>query len=79
MPSSLNELLKANGYEELAEVEARMDEAWKRRMGHSLESRLAYSAGFESMTNGFTRWFIKKRINLFKNADPYIAPSGSCI
>lgn len=69
----LNELLKANGYEELAEVEARMDEAWKRRMGHSLESRLAYSAGFESMTNGFTRWFIKKRINLFKNADPYIA------
>ena len=32
----LNGLFKANGYEELTEVEARMDKAWTRRMEHSL-------------------------------------------
>ena len=68
----LNELLKVNGYPELADVESRMDASWKKLMGETLERRLAYSAGFECMTNGFTRWMIKKRLQLFKNADPYI-------
>ncbi len=69
----LNEVLKANGYPELANVEERMDAAWKSLTKQDLEKRLAYAAGFECMTNGFTRWMIKKRQQLFKNADPYIA------
>lgn len=68
----LNDVLAANGYPEFKKVEADMDAAWKKLTGASLEKRLAYSAGFETMTNGFTRWLIKKRLNLFKNADPHI-------
>ena len=68
----LNDLLKSNGYPELQQDEDRMDAAWKKLMSTSLEKRLAYSAGFECMTNGFTRWMIKKRLQLFKNADPHI-------
>ncbi|MFW2437238.1 MAG: metal-dependent hydrolase [Parvibaculales bacterium] len=68
----LNELIKANGYPELAAVEERFDKSWKQLMNRDLEQRLAYSAGFESMTNGFTRWMLKKRLTLFKNADPHI-------
>jgi predicted metal-dependent hydrolase len=68
----LNDVLKDNGYPEFEQVEARMDKAWKDMMKEDLESRLAYGAGFESMTNGFTRWMIKKRLQLFKNADRHI-------
>lgn len=68
----LNEVLAANGYPEFKQVEADMDKAWKKLTAAPLEKRLAYAAGFETMTNGFTRWLIKKRLNLFKNADPHI-------
>lgn len=68
----LNDVLTANGYPEFARVEERMDKAWKKLITKSLEKRLAYSAGFECMTNGFTLWLIKKRLQLFKNADPHI-------
>jgi predicted metal-dependent hydrolase len=69
----LNDVLRANGYPEFEAAEAYMDRSWKKLSKASLEKRLAYSAGFETMTNGFTRWLIKKRKSLFKNADPHIA------
>lgn len=69
----MNELLKANGYPELAEVEARMAASYARLSGRSLRTRLAYSAGFESMTNGFTHWFITERKKLFGGACPYVS------
>ncbi|MDB2641665.1 metal-dependent hydrolase [Alphaproteobacteria bacterium] len=69
----LNDVLRANGYPEFEAAEAYMDRAWKNLSRASLEKRLAYSAGFETMTNGFTRWLIKKRKSLFQNADPHIA------
>jgi predicted metal-dependent hydrolase len=68
----LNDLLSANGYPEFAQVEEKMAKSWKDLSGKSLQHRLAYSAGFETMTNGFTRWLLKKRLQLFKNANPHI-------
>lgn len=68
----LNNLLKANGYPELAEVEKRLDESYKKLLKKNLEKRLAYSAGFECMTNGFTTWLINKRKHLFGGANPYV-------
>ncbi len=68
----LNEVLRTNGYPEFGAVEERMDKAWKELLKQDLEKRLAYAAGFECMTNGFTRWMLKKRLHLFKNADPHI-------
>jgi uncharacterized protein len=53
-----NELLKANGYPELEELEQHMTEDYVRLKTRSLRTQLAYSAGFESMTNGFTHWLI---------------------
>jgi len=68
----LNNLLKANGYPELAEVEKRLDESYKKLLKKNLEKRLAYSAGFECMTNGFTTWLINKRKHLFAGANPHV-------
>ncbi len=69
----LNDLIKANGYPELAAVEARLAASYARLSTRSLRTRLAYNAGFESMTNGFTSWFINKRRQLFGDACPYVA------
>ena len=69
----LNDVLTANGYPEFEAVEDYMDRSWKKLAQASLEKRLAYSAGFETMTNGFTRWLIKKRLQLFKHSNPHIA------
>ena len=69
----LNELLKTNGYPELAEVETRLAASYARLSNKSLRTRLAYNAGFESMTNGFTNWFISKRRHLFGDACPYVS------
>ncbi len=68
----LNELLKANGYSALAEVEANLDQAYKRLEQRSLQTKLAFAAGFECMTNGFTHWFINRRSQLFGNGCPYV-------
>ncbi|HCD28551.1 MAG TPA: metal-dependent hydrolase [Gammaproteobacteria bacterium] len=68
----LNAVLRENGYSEFAELEERMARSWQRLLRRDLETRLAYAAGFESMTNGFTRWMIKKRLQLFRGADPHI-------
>ena len=69
----LNEILKANGYPELADVERRMDASFKRLSNMSLRTQLAYNAGFETMTNGFTHWLINKRRHLFRGGSPHIA------
>jgi predicted metal-dependent hydrolase len=68
-----NELLKANGYPELERVEKHMEKAYARLEGRSLRTQLAYSAGFESMTNGFTHWFVNKRVALFSGANPHVS------
>jgi predicted metal-dependent hydrolase len=68
-----NELLKANGYPELERVEQHMTGAYARLESRSLRTQLAYSAGFESMTNGFTHWFVAKRASLFAGADRHVS------
>jgi predicted metal-dependent hydrolase len=68
-----NEMLKRNGYPELAEVEAEMAADFKRLERRSLRWRLAYTAGFETMTIGLTQWLIEDREALFSGADPTVA------
>lgn len=68
----LNEILKSNGYPELARVEQRMGRSYKRLMKKSLRTQLAYNAGFECMTNGFTNWMINKRTRLFAGGSPHV-------
>lgn len=67
-----NDALKANGYPRLAEIEAQMEESYAQLSHKSLASRLAYTAGFESMTLGVTRWLIECRQQLFAGADSRI-------
>ena len=69
----LNELIKKNGYPELAAIEARLAASYPRLEQRSLRTQLAYNAGFESMTNGFTNWFIKKRRQLWSGNCPWVA------
>jgi predicted metal-dependent hydrolase len=69
-----NELLKTKGYPELAEVEAAMQSAYDRiRASRSLAFRMAYTAGFETMTLGVTAWLVNHRLDLFQNSDPRVA------
>lgn len=68
----LNNLLKANGYPELANVEQRLSNSFKNLSSKSLTTQLAYNAGFECMTNGFTHWLITKRRALFEGASPHV-------
>ena len=67
-----NETLKANGYPELAEVEASFEADYAALEKRSLQWRLAYSAGFETMTMGITEWLINDRAALFTGADPTV-------
>ncbi|MGH8506899.1 MAG: metal-dependent hydrolase [Stenotrophobium sp.] len=64
-----NDTLKANGYPELAGIETEMEKSYARLAELSLPRRLAYTAGFESMTMGVTRWLIGERRALFSGAD----------
>ena len=68
-----NELIKANGYPELEDLEKRMTEDYARLETRSLRTQLAYGAGFESMTNGFTHWLISKRVGLFAGASQHVS------
>lgn len=68
-----NTLLKANGYPELEKIETHMTRAYARLESRSLQTQLAYNAGFESMTCGFTQWFVSKRKSLFAGACPYVS------
>ena len=68
-----NELVKNNGYPELAVVEARLAAAYGKLAKQSLRTRLAFTLGFETVTNGFTAWLIGQRRQLFGDACPYVA------
>lgn len=68
-----NDLLKSKGYPELAEIEARMERHYAALGKRSLRTRLAYTAGFESMTLGLTQWLVNHRVELFANADTRVA------
>lgn len=67
-----NEMLKANGYPDLADVEDLMTEGYKKLQERSLKWKLAYTAGFETMTLGVTDFLIDNRQLLFKDADPIV-------
>lgn len=66
-----NELLKRH-YPELVQVEEELDANYGRYQSKSLRWRLAYTAGFETMTIGITEWLIGKRAVLFTGADPSV-------
>ena len=66
-----NELLKQH-YPDLADVEAELDANYRQFQSRSLRWRLAYTAGFETMTMGITEWLIEKRDMLFTGADPSV-------
>jgi predicted metal-dependent hydrolase len=68
-----NEVLKRNGYPELATIEAEMAQTYQRLETKSLKWRLAYTAGFETMTIGLTEWLIHERSDLFTGANPVVA------
>jgi predicted metal-dependent hydrolase len=68
----LNDLLKHNGYPSLEIVEALLAQSYLSLSKKSLRTKLAYSAGFECMTNGFTHWMINRRRSLFPRADRHI-------
>lgn len=63
-----NELLKRH-YPDLAEVEEQLAADYRRLQSRSLQWRLAYTAGFETMTMGITEWLIGARAMLFTGAD----------
>lgn len=66
-----NELLKSKGYPELAAIEDEMQASYDRmRARRSLQFRMAYTAGFESMTLGVTNWLVERRLSLFGGAHP---------
>lgn len=68
-----NEMLKANGYAELAAVEKTYEADYQALERCSLDWRLAYAAGFETMTMGITEWLVNDREALFADADPTVA------
>jgi predicted metal-dependent hydrolase len=67
-----NEILKRR-YPELAGVEAEMEADYRALQKRSLKWRLAYTAGFETMTMGITEWLIRSRAQLFAGSDSAIA------
>lgn len=66
-----NEILKRH-YPELANVEDAMSADYRKIQKKSLRWRMAYSAGFETMTMGITEWLVKDRADLFVGADPSV-------
>lgn len=68
-----NEMLKRSGYPELETVEASFERDYLRLSERSLAFKLAYSAGFETMTMGITEWLVSDRDALFGDADPTVS------
>jgi predicted metal-dependent hydrolase len=66
-----NDILKRH-YPELAAVEDEMAADYKRFQSKSLRWRVAYAAGFETMTMGVTEWLVGQRRTLFADADPSV-------
>lgn len=73
MHRRFNDLLKNKRYPALAEVEQAMTVSYDRLGKRSLRARMAYTAGFESMTLGVTRWLVEDRVKLFAGADSRVA------
>ncbi len=67
-----NEMLKAKGYAELSAVEETFAADYEKLDTRSLNRRLAYAAGFETMTMGMTEWLINNRNRLFRGSDPTV-------
>jgi len=65
----INELLKINGYPVFGKVEEVNKRHYQRLSERKLITKLAYSAGFETMTKGFSVWMANKRRKLWKGAD----------
>jgi len=70
MHRKFNNLLKRKGYPELAHIEEQMKASYAKLSQRSLQVRMAYTAGFEAMTMGITKWLIGDRLRLFAGADP---------
>jgi len=69
-----NEVLKSNGYPELASIEEEMKASYaKLKAKRSLTFRLAYASGFETMTVGVTHWLVNERVALFGGSDTRVA------
>ena len=68
-----NATLAARGYGRIAELEARMRADYAHLQTRPLAQRLAYTAGFEAMTMGLTKWIVSQRGMLFGQADPAMA------
>ena len=68
-----NELMKAKGYPELAVLEDAMEKSYQTLDQASLQKRMAYTAGFETMTIALTQFLVGRRRWLFKDADPRVA------
>lgn len=68
-----NELLKTKGYEELADIEHDLQRHYEKLKTKSLRTRMAYTAGFEAMTLGVTKWLVERRVELFGGADTRVA------
>jgi predicted metal-dependent hydrolase len=64
-----NELLKQKRYPEIDQLESQMHDAYTRLSTRSLRTRMAYTAGFEAMTLGLTKWIVGDRVKLFAEAD----------
>lgn len=68
-----NELIKAKGHEQLADIEGDLKQHYENLKGKSLRTRMAYTAGFEAMTLGVTKWLVDQRVKLFGGADTRVA------
>ncbi len=69
-----NDRLIEQGYDGLRSVEARMERDYAGRLSDwSMEKRLAYTAGFETMALSVGHWLTDERKRLFGGADPVVA------
>lgn len=68
-----NEMIKGSGYQVLKEVEDKMEADFEKMKDKSLKWKLAYTAGFETMTIGITEWLVNERQYLFGGANPSVA------
>ena len=69
-----NEVVKAAGYPALADVEDAMAASYERMTERrSLRYRLAYAAGFETMSLGMCAWLTGERRKLFAGSDTRVA------
>ena len=73
MHRAFNEHLINQYYPELRELEEEMHRVYAKLSKRSLQVRMAYTAGFEAMTMGVTKWMIGDRVKLFKDADTRVA------